>query len=134
MPVDVAFEQDGQRLEIGLEDLPREDALFPDIGQRTIALFQAEIHQAGTLFVNGPAGMYEHPLFEDGTREVLQAIATADGYSVIGGGDSVSATHKYVDPKQINYICTAGGAMVRFLSGKKLPLIQAMEKAYTKES
>lgn len=130
LPVDLAYEQDGKRGEIGLAQLPLDDALFPDIGQKTIALFKEEISKAGTLFVNGPAGMYENSLFEDGTRETLKTIAEADGYSVIGGGDSVSATHKYVDPKQINYICTAGGAMVRFLSGKKLPLIQAMEKAY----
>ncbi len=128
-PVDLAYEKDGKREELGIENLPV-DVMFPDIGQKTIALFKEEIQKAGTLFVNGPAGMYEHVLFEAGTRETLKAIAEADGYSVIGGGDSVSATHKYVHPAKINYICTAGGAMVRFLSGKKLPLIEAMEKAY----
>jgi phosphoglycerate kinase len=132
LPVDLACEQDGKRVEIDIEQLPADDALFPDIGRKTIALFKEEIGRAGTLFVNGPAGMYENSLFEDGTRKTLEAIAEADGYSVIGGGDSVCATHKYVDPNQINYICTAGGAMVRFLSGKKLPLIEAMEKAYHK--
>jgi phosphoglycerate kinase len=132
LPVDLAYEHNGQRMEIKLEQLPLDDVLFPDIGQKTIARFQQEIQPAGTLFVNGPAGMYENPRFEDGTRETLKAIAAADGYSVVGGGDSVSAAHKYVDPNQINYICTAGGAMVRFLSGKKLPLIAAMEKAYAK--
>lgn len=129
LPVDLAYEKDRKREEIGIENLPV-GVMFPDIGQKTITLFKEEIQKAGTLFVNGPAGMYENVLFEDGTRETLKAIAEADGYSVIGGGDSVSATHKYVNPAKINYICTAGGAMVRFLSGKKLPLIEAMEKAY----
>ncbi|MBD3307311.1 phosphoglycerate kinase [candidate division KSB3 bacterium] len=131
LPVDLAYEQNGTRAEIDIDELPRQ-ALFADIGAKTIVQFKEEIRNAGTLFVNGPPGMYENALFEDGTREVLTAIAAADGYSVIGGGDSVSATHKYVDPQQIDYICTAGGAMVRFLSGKKLPLIAAMEKAYAK--
>ncbi len=133
LPVDLAYEKDGKRAEINIDELPVDEVLFPDIGQKTITLFKEEIQQAGTLFVNGPAGMYENVLFEDGTLEILRTIAEAGGYSVIGGGDSVSATHKYVDPKHMNYICTAGGAMVRFLSGKKLPLIQAMEKAYNKE-
>jgi phosphoglycerate kinase len=133
LPVDLAYEDDGKRVEVDVNQLPV-NALFLDLGQQTINLFKEEIRKAGTLFVNGPAGVYENPLFEDGTREILQAIGEAKGYSVIGGGDSVSATHKYVDPKAIDYICTAGGAMVRFLSGKKLPLIQAMEKAYTRES
>jgi phosphoglycerate kinase len=132
LPVDLAYEKDGEREEIGIEDLPQ-DVMFLDIGQKTIDLFKKDIQAAGTLYENGPPGVYENPLFENGTRETLTAIAEAGGYSVIGGGDSVSATHKYVDPKSINYICTAGGAMVRFLSGVKLPLIAAMEKAYSRK-
>ena len=131
LPLDLAYEKDGARAEVGIEDLPV-DAMFPDIGRKTIAVFRQEIERAGTIFVNGPAGVYENPLFAEGTRELWTAIAAAKGYSVIGGGDSVSATHKFVDPQQINYICTAGGAMVRFLSGDKLPLIAAMEKAYSR--
>ncbi|MHC4504367.1 MAG: phosphoglycerate kinase, partial [Planctomycetota bacterium] len=84
--------------------------------------------KAGTLFFNGPPGVYENPLFETGTRSILEAIAGADGYSVIGGGDTVTATQKYIDTKGIGYLCTAGGAMVRFLSGARLPLLVAMEK------
>ena len=52
---------------------------------------------------------------------------------VIGGGDTVTAAEKFLDLKDIDYICTAGGAMVRYLSGKKLPLIEAMEKAYARD-
>lgn len=132
LPRDLAYEQDGKRVELEIEALPQ-DVLFLDIGHKTIEVFKEEIQNAGTLFVNGPPGVYENALFEDGTRETLTAIAKADGYSVVGGGDSVSATHKYVDPNNINYICTAGGAMVRFLSGRKLPLIAAMEKAYNRK-
>ena len=61
-----------------------------------------------------------------------QRLADGDGYCVIGGGDTVSAAGRFIDTKKINYVCTAGGAMVRFLSGKKLPLIEAMKKAYNK--
>jgi phosphoglycerate kinase len=83
------------------------------------------------IFANGPAGVYEDDRFSDGTKGVWQAIADSDGYSVIGGGDTVSSASKFIDLNQIDYVCTAGGAMVRFMSGKKLPLIDAMEKAFT---
>jgi phosphoglycerate kinase len=88
---------------------------------------------AGTLFVNGPPGVYENELFENGTKAIWNAIAAADGYSVIGGGDTVTAATKYVDLNDISYVCTAGGAMVRFLSGKKLPLMVAMDNAYARD-
>jgi phosphoglycerate kinase len=132
-PQDLAYAVDGTRHEIAIEDLPVEQ-LFMDIGAKTIANYEQEIGQAKTLFVNGPAGVYEDPVFEDGTKAICNAIADADGYSVIGGGDTVTAATKFVDLDKIDYVCTAGGAMVRYLSGKKLPLIEAMEKAYQRDS
>ena len=131
IPQDLAFEQDGVRQEISVESLPC-DELFPDVGRGTMAAFAQEIDEAGTIFFNGPPGVYENPIFEDGTKSILESIAAADGYSVIGGGDSVTAAQKYVDAEDIGYICTAGGAMVRFLSGTSLPLLVAMEKSFGK--
>ena len=107
--------------------------MYLDIGHKTIARFEEVLSSAGTIFVNGPAGVYENKIFEDGTKAIWQAIANAEGYSVIGGGDTVSAAQRFIDTAKIDYVCTAGGAMVRFLSGKKLPLIEAMEKAYSKK-
>ena len=127
-PLDLAFETNGALQEIGIDDLPAEH-LYMDIGTATIAAFEKAISEAKTLFVNGPPGVYENPLFETGTQAIWNAIAKAPGYSVIGGGDTVTAATRYVDLDKINYVCTAGGAMVRYLSGKKLPLIAAMEKA-----
>ncbi|AVX30329.1 phosphoglycerate kinase [Carboxydocella thermautotrophica] len=129
-PVDLAYENDGQRAEIDIENLPA-DELCMDIGQKTIAIFKNELASAGTIFVNGPAGVYENPLFADGTREIWEAIANSKGYSVIGGGDTVSAAQRFIDTSKIDYVCTAGGAMVRFLSGVKLPLLEAMRKGWT---
>ena len=115
-------------MELSVNDLPAE-RMFMDVGSSTIATFERAIAEAKTLFVNGPPGVYENELFDDGTKAIWQAIASADGYSVIGGGDTVTAASKFVDLADINYVCTAGGAMVRYLSGKKLPLIRAMENA-----
>ncbi|MDK2953862.1 MAG: phosphoglycerate kinase [Kosmotoga sp.] len=133
-PVDFAYERDGKRVECSIDDLPIDDVLFMDIGTKTIELYKEEINRAGTIFVNGPAGAYENPIFEKGTREIWNAIADAPGYSVVGGGDSVTAAQKLVEnaEKKFGYICTAGGAMVRFLSGKELPLIKALKKAFRK--
>ncbi len=128
MPLDFAFRRDSQRVEALLEKLP-ENELYMDLGSKTIGLYEKEIRNAGTVFVNGPAGVFEDPLFEEGTKGLWRALAEAPGFTVIGGGDSVSAAQRFTDTRKISYICTAGGAMVRFLSGRKLPLIEAMEKA-----
>ncbi|MDF2634234.1 MAG: phosphoglycerate kinase [Pelosinus sp.] len=124
-PVDLAYEKAGYRAEAKIDQPPVKE-LYLDIGQETIAIFKKEIAKAGTLFVNGPAGVYENPLFQAGTKSLWNAIADAVGYSVIGGGDTVSAAQKFIDITKIDYVCTAGGAMVRFLSGVKMPLIEAM--------
>ena len=134
IPEDLAYESDGQRSEIVATDVATDpeiqQKLFPDIGQRTIGRYQREIARAGSIFVNGPAGIYEDPRWEKGTREIWNAIADAQGYTVIGGGDTITAATKFTDLGKYSYVCTAGGAMVRFLAGKRLPLIVAMEKAY----
>ncbi len=128
MPLDLTYEAAGKRVEVSREALPV-DAMFKDIGSSTIAAYSEEIGKAGTIFVNGPSGVFEEDLFAAGTEQLWKAIAAAPGYSVVGGGDSVSAAARFTKLEEYGYVCTAGGAMVRFLSGKKLPLIEAMEKA-----
>jgi phosphoglycerate kinase len=126
-PKDLAFEEDGVRKEISIDELPAE-RMFMDIGVKTISEYEVIIATAETIFVNGPAGAYENPLFEKATRAIWEAIAESSAYSVIGGGDTVAAAQKFIDTKKISYVSTAGGAMVQFMSGKKLPLIAAMER------
>lgn len=129
LPRDLAYAQNDKRQECPVSDV-MPDELFGDIGAQTIADYRALLAGAKTIFANGPAGRYEHPLFAHGTRGIWQAIADAPAYSVIGGGDTVTSATNYVGKEHFSYVCTAGGAMVRFLSGKKLPLIAAMEQAY----
>ncbi len=128
VPLDLAFEKDNKRV---CHDVSKTmgNYLYADIGEKTIELYSKIIADANTIFVNGPAGMYENPVLENGTKSILIAIADSKGFSVIGGGDSVTATMKFTDYKKMDYICTAGGAMVRYLSGIKLPLITAMENS-----
>lgn len=129
IPIDLAYEKNGKRKEILVRKLPIEE-MFMDIGQKTIEHYKSIILNSGTIFINGPMGVYEKKQFEKGTKRILKTIASAKGFSVIGGGDTVSAASKFINLNKINYISTAGGAMIKYLSGEELPLIKAMEKAY----
>jgi phosphoglycerate kinase len=130
-PEDLAYAANGERVELDVKELPCSE-MFMDIGSKTIRKYAEIIQTAKTIFVNGPAGVYEDKIFEKGTRALWEAIAQSEGYSVIGGGDTVSAAGKFINTKDISYVCTAGGAMVQYLSGEPLPLIKAMNKAYSK--
>ena len=128
LPVDLAVEENGQRKEIPVSALPVNQDIF-DIGEQTITAYEQAVASAGTVFLNGPAGVYETPIFEKGTQRLFEAVQNSPAYTVIGGGDSVAAAAKYIDANKISHVCTAGGAMVQYLSGEEMPLIKAMKKA-----
>ena len=133
LPVDLAYEEGGKRAEIDVPSPGKTiavDCLFPDVGAKTVALFKKSIAAAGSIFVNGPAGVYEDERWAYGTKEIWLAISKAPGYTVVGGGDTITAATKFTNLADYGYVCTGGGAMVRFLAGKRLPLIEAMEKAF----
>lgn len=126
-PTDFAVDEGGRK-EIRLEDLPV-DRLLVDIGQETIARYVDVIQGAATIFVNGPAGVYEKEVSALGTQRLWTAIADAPGYSVIGGGDSVAAAARFGVQDRMGYVCTSGGGMVRFLSGQEMPVVEALRRA-----
>jgi len=129
VPSDVAVEGDsGERVELPVADLPTE-RLIIDIGSETIARYEAMIAAASTIFVNGPAGVYESAAGEPGTRRLWEAVAAARGKSVIGGGDTVASAGRFVDLDDIGFVSTGGGALVRFISGQPLPMLEAMQRA-----
>jgi phosphoglycerate kinase len=126
-PLDSAV-KDEDRREIGLDALPS-NQLLVDIGTQTIARYTEIIQEAATIFINGPAGVYEEPASATGTEVLWKAVASAPGYSVIGGGDSVAAAGRFGVRDQMSYVCTSGGGMVRFLSGQPLPVVEALRRA-----
>lgn len=128
VPVDVAFEDAGNRREVSVAALPAPAPII-DIGSETIETYRRAIASAATIFVNGPAGVYESEVGSKGTRELWSAVAAANGYSVIGGGDTVASARRFIDPNTIGFVSTGGGALIRYLSGQPLPLLEAMEKA-----
>jgi phosphoglycerate kinase len=128
VPEDFAYVEDEQRHEVSIGEI-LQDKLLIDIGAGTISMYEKIIREAGTVFINGPMGVFEKKLSEDGTKAVWEAAANTRGYSVIGGGDSVSAANLFGISDRIWYICTGGGALVRFLSGEELPVVKALKGA-----
>lgn len=127
LPLDVAVERDGARVEVPVERLPAPEPII-DIGAATMGDYEARIAAAGTIFVNGPAGVYEQEVGAEGTRRLWRAVAAADGTSVIGGGDTVSSAGRFIETDQIDFVSTGGGALIRYLSGVRLPLLEAMSQ------
>ncbi len=128
LPTDLALEVNGKRQEIPISKLPTEHAIF-DIGTKTADKYANIISKAKAIVVSGPLGVYENSEFCYGTKTVLQAIADSDAFSLAGGGNTIAAIDEYGLTKKISYISTAGGALIEFLMGKKLPGVVALEHA-----
>lgn len=125
LPVDVAWAENGERYEKSVKEIPK-DICVTDIGSETAAVYQMYIRKSQTVFVNGPMGIFEESLTEHGTKCVWEALGDTKAYTVVGGGDSITATTKYGKTDQISYICTGGGALIRFLTGEELPVVKAL--------
>ena len=127
LPIDFAFADDeGFRVETrGAATAPK--AVF-DIGGETVNLFKHYLKSAATIFVKGPAGRYEEPSFELGTKMLFKLVSSSKAFTVVGGGDSGAALQKLgFREKDFGHVCTAGGAMLDFLTGKPMPGLQALE-------
>lgn len=97
-----------------------------DIGTKTVAAYAERIRSAQTVIWNGPMGVFEIDQFAAGTFGVAQAVAACRGTTIVGGGDSVSAVEKAGLTGKITHISTGGGASLEFLSGDKLPGVEAL--------
>ena len=102
------------------DDLP-DGWLGLDIGPETREHFAAVIGGARTVFWNGPMGVFEWPRFAEGTKAIAEAVANAEGYTVVGGGDSVRAVQELGLAESVSWVSTGGGASLELLEGKELP-------------
>jgi phosphoglycerate kinase len=99
-----------------------------DIGPETIRRFGDVIEEAESVFWNGPMGVFEWPAFRNGTAGVAEAVAASDGYTVVGGGDSVAALRLLGRDDEVSFVSSGGGAGLEILEGKELPGIAALER------
>jgi phosphoglycerate kinase len=122
----------GSADDAGFEVVPAakipEGKMALDIGPETLAQFKKEIDGAGTIFWNGPMGLFEKPPYDRGTLEIARAISESIAFSVVGGGDSVAAISKMGLKAKFSHVSTGGGASLEFLEGKKLPGIEVLEE------
>ena len=128
LPDDVALDVGGKRKEILVGKLPTEYSIF-DIGAKTAENYAKLVAKAKSIVVSGPMGVYENKEFNHGTKRVFEAIADSKAFSLAGGGNTIAAIQEYGLSKKIGYISTAGGALIEFLMGKKLPGVVALENA-----
>ena len=103
-----------------------------DIGSKTISSIEKIINNSKTILWNGPAGYFENPNFQNGTKKILEAISNKTKndkiFSVAGGGETVAAINKFQKSNSFTFISTAGGAFLEYLEGKTLPGIKALNQ------
>jgi phosphoglycerate kinase len=132
-PDDLGIEVNGKRKEISVDKLPTEHSIF-DIGAKTIASYGKLVASAKSIVFSGPMGVYENKEFAVGTKKVFEEIAKSKAFSLAGGGHTISALQEFGLSSKISYVSTAGGALIEFLMGKKLPGVVALEAAAARKA
>ncbi len=127
-PMDMAIEKNGKRVEKDVDALDENDIVL-DIGHKTVDSYAKIIKSAGTVFISGPAGAFERSDYAYGTENLLKIVASSMSTTIVSGGHLTAALQKFSVRDQINHVSTAGGALVLYLAGKKLPMIDALEMA-----
>ncbi|QJC32810.1 phosphoglycerate kinase [Enterobacteriaceae endosymbiont of Donacia semicuprea] len=98
-----------------------------DIGDKTINLIKNELKKAKTILWNGPVGVFEFKKFRKGTEAIINAIIKNNIFSIVGGGDTLSAIELFNVFDKISYISTGGGAFLKYIEGNQLPVISKLE-------
>ncbi|HRO68091.1 MAG TPA: phosphoglycerate kinase, partial [Pseudobdellovibrionaceae bacterium] len=114
---------------VGIND----DELGVDIGPKTLVQYETALKEAGTIFWNGPMGIFETPEFSRGTFGVAKAIAESDALKIVGGGDSAAAAEASGYADKMTHISTGGGASLEYLQGDKLPGLEILRPKRTNE-
>ena len=130
LPVDVVcadrFAEDAETVTVSVDDVPG-DMMGLDIGPETAKLYAAAVAEAGTVFWNGPMGVFEMRPFEAGTKAMAEAVAENEqADTIIGGGDSVAAVNKFGLADRMTFISTGGGASMELVQGEALPGVEAL--------
>ncbi len=132
-PVDVVVAKDikGKGMNKNINEVGNDEMIL-DIGPKTISTIKKIIEKSKTVLWNGPAGYFENPNFQYGTKEILELISKKTKndniFSVAGGGETVAAINKFKKINSFTFVSTAGGAFLEYLEGKTLPGINALNQ------
>ena len=110
-----------------IQEIPRE-WMGLDIGPATRKLFSDALQNVKTIVWNGPMGVFEMEPFSKGTQAMVEAVAGSSALTIVGGGDTDVAVHKWNAADKVSYISTGGGAFIEMLEGKELPAITALDR------
>ena len=132
-PIDVVVSKniEGVGENKGIKEI-NDDEMILDIGPKTISLIKKIVNDSNTVLWNGPAGYFENPNFQTGTKEILEIISQKTSsdkiFSVAGGGETIAAINKFNKLDSFTFVSTAGGAFLEYLEGKTLPGIKALNQ------
>jgi phosphoglycerate kinase len=131
LPSDVvvapSFDEDAPATTVAVEEMPA-DQMGLDVGPDTAGVYARAVEGAGSVFWNGPMGVFEWEAFAAGTRTVAEAMARAPGFTVVGGGDSAAAIRTLGLDDRVDHVSTGGGASLELLEGKELPGVVALRR------
>ncbi len=131
IPVDVVVNKNGKRKGMPVSMLPSEYPIF-DIGLDTATEYESIIREAKGTVLNGPMGVFELSEFFVGTVMVMRGVAESRGFKVAGGGHTIAALEKYGLKNYFDHVSTGGGSLISFLSGERMPVIEALKESYSK--
>lgn len=131
LPADIViadrFAEDAEHRTVAAGDIP-EGWMGLDIGPATVDAFTDVIRDAGSVFWNGPMGVFEWEAFRSGTERIAQAVADCSGFTAVGGGDSAAALRMLGLADEVSHLSTGGGAGLELLEGAELPGVKVLER------
>ena len=134
LPIDVVVDDNKKAKVIEVGQLPSPLSIS-DIGPKTTTRFSEIIASAGSIVMNGPMGVYEKDAFSNGTKKVLEAVSHSSGFSLLGGGHTLSALDKFkINRSRLGYVSLSGKALIEYLSGEKLPGVEMLRASATRQS
>jgi len=133
VPNDVSLNNNGERTGIPVSKLPSDLAIY-DIGLETTVDYIDRIMAAKRVMLNGPMGVFELEEFSFGTKQILKAMAESQCFSVVGGGHTAAAVEQFGLQGGMDHVSTGGGALINFLTGKELPVVEALKRSKVKFS
>jgi|TARA_B100000131_G_scaffold313735_1_gene349497 phosphoglycerate kinase len=126
LPVDIAVDSDGERLQMTLQELPTENPIY-DVGIETLKSLRPLVQEAGCVLWNGPASYFELPEFAFGTIEILNMCTETEAMTIIGGGHTSALVNSRGVSDQVTHNSTGGGSTMSFLSGDSMPVIASLK-------